>query len=370
MRFGLTSPSSLRAARASLLTSLVLLGVPAGAPVGVEPTSDKEPPLSVRATRARDLLFALDQSAPARVESLNHAILSVETAGRVLELPVVVGTRVARGDLLGRLDCRDNELTERQQRAALEGAEARLDLSEKQVRRLRSLRGDRNVSEEQLNQAESELQSANAALKAARAAVSAAGLAVERCEVRAPFAGVVTARLAAEGSYLLPGSPLLQLLDSERLELVGELRLSQLQDLRGVTERQTPLQFVWQDQRFELELPRLVPLLDARGRSQQVRLVFVADSPLPGSAGRLEWRGAREYLPADLLVRRDGQLGVFVVEGENARFVSLSDAVEGQPARASSLSLDAQVVSEGRDALQSGDPVRLVDEREPDDPGE
>ncbi|PKO62669.1 MAG: efflux RND transporter periplasmic adaptor subunit, partial [Betaproteobacteria bacterium HGW-Betaproteobacteria-17] len=62
----------------------------------------------------------------------------------------------------------------------------------------------------------------------------------------------------------------------------------------------------------------------------------------------------RPFVPADYLVKRAGQLGVFVVEARRARFVPLPDAQEGRPASAAALPAEAALVTDGRFALQDG----------------
>ena len=50
----------------------------------------------------------------------------------------------------------------------------------------------------------------------AQVAWKQANLQVRRCTVLAPFTGVITKRLASEGELATPGTPLLQLLDTQR----------------------------------------------------------------------------------------------------------------------------------------------------------
>jgi hypothetical protein len=75
--------------------------------------------------------------------------------------------------------------------------------------------------------------------------------------------------------------------------------------------------------------------------------------PVAGTPGRLVWTGARNLLGADLLVRRDGTLGVFLVDAGTARFVALPDAEEGRPA-AVDLPATSRLVIEGRQRLAEG----------------
>jgi len=78
-----------------------------------------------------------------------------------------------------------------------------------------------------------------------------------------------------------------------------------------------------------------------------------------GAQGRLLWHEDRPHVPASMLVRREGQLGVFVVEDGKARFVALPGAQEGRAA-AATLAPQAQVVVSGQAALRDGQSVAVA----------
>jgi len=75
-----------------------------------------------------------------------------------------------------------------------------------------------------------------------------------------------------------------------------------------------------------------------------------------GATGTVSWRNASELLPARLVERRGGSLGVFVLRDGSANFVALPAAAEGRAAP-TGLALDTQIIVDGRTRLQDGDPV-------------
>jgi len=103
-------------------------------------------------------------------------------------------------------------------------------------------------------------------------------------------------------------------------------------------------------------------VVTAPARTVEVRLSLAADPAeqglRPGSSGRIEWQDARGHVPASLIVQREGRLGLFMVEGETARFHHLPDAQEG---RASRVDLPPQqtVVVSGQAGLQDGQRVQV-----------
>jgi hypothetical protein len=101
-------------------------------------------------------------------------------------------------------------------------------------------------------------------------------------------------------------------------------------------------------------------VLDRRISSYEVRLELVnAGGPVPGQSGRIRWRGGKPHVPANLLVTRDQHAGVFVVDGDQARFEPLADAQSGQPA-AAALADSAQLIVDGRFSLVDGQRIRVI----------
>ena len=105
-----------------------------------------------------------------------------------------------------------------------------------------------------------------------------------------------------------------------------------------------------------MRIRTVLPLFEEKSRTQEVRLSFTGPAGLPGTPGRLHWSSGRQYLPADLPVRRDGRLGIFLLEEGSASYHVLPDAIEGQPALVR-LDGNTRVITEGRHRLSDGDPV-------------
>jgi RND family efflux transporter MFP subunit len=322
--------------RALLLLHLLLTGTAwAATPITTRPLAE--------------VLIYPERSAPATVESLNDADLSAEITARIERILVRVGDEVAGGDALVELDCRDYRSRLAAQQAALRQLEAQHRLAASQLERARNLRDRRGASQEEVEQRETELLALDAQLASQREAITQAELNVGRCAIRAPYRAAVTARLGDEGTLATPGMHLLRIVQTDALELSSQLRADEVQDIRSAAS----LAFDVQGERYPVELRRTVPVIDPRTRTVELRLDFPARSPLPGAAGRLVWRSAIPHLPADLLVRRNGTLGVFVANDGAAQFKALPGAQEGQPA-VIDLPPDTRIVVAGRERLGDG----------------
>jgi RND family efflux transporter MFP subunit len=313
--------------------------------------------IPVRVQPLGDLLRHPEYSAPASVTPLNAPSLAAEISGRVEAIPVRVGDRVRQGDRLVELDCRYHQSKLQAARAGLQRIEAQLRFAEAQLQRAEDLKAKRSISDELLDQRRMELLGARADRLNQQEMSRQAEIDVERCTLIAPFDAVVTARLAQVGGLASPGTPILNLIQLDDLEVSAALRGSEASSLLQTQA----LYFDYAGARYSLQLRQILPVVDERTRTQEVRLRFVQDSAPAGAAGRLIWQGAANELAAEYLVRRDGRLGVFLQSEGLARFHVLADAREGQPVRVQ-LATDTQLITEGRQRLQDGDPVSILAE--------
>lgn len=306
-------------------------------------------PVPVTTRPAAELLFHPEHSAPAEVVPLNDARLSAEINARIVEIPVRVGDRVAAGELLVRLDCRDYVSRVEAQQATLRALESRLRLARTQLKRGRDLKKRSNISTEEVDARETEVQALEAELAAREEAEEQARLKIERCGIEAPFTAVVSERLASVGALAVPGTPLVHLVQLDDVEVSARVR--PLEADAGA--RAQSVHFSYLGRRYPLQLLRVLPVVDPRTRTVEVRLGFTGAAAPPGASGRIRWRSASAHLPADLLVRRGDRLGVFLVNDDRAHFHPLPEALAGRPAR-SNLPEGARIIVQGRHGLQDG----------------
>lgn len=329
------------AQRAGVLLAAALGGAPAAGE-----------PVHVRTVPLGEVLKVPSYSAPATVVARNAPRLAAEIDARIVDITVEVGDRVAEGEVLVRLDCRRYASVLSAAQAARERADAQLEFARQQLSRARDLKRNRNISEELLDQRRTDLAAAEAALQSAGESAHQAAIDVENCEIRAPFDGAVTERAASVGDFASRGTVAIALIETEGQEVSVELRHEQVATLLAAEE----VAFDSNGDRHPVRLRALLPTLDAVARTREARLAFTAEPAIAGSAGRLVWHGPRSLLPADYLVRRDGALGLFVLDGERARFVTLPQAQDGRPAQVG-LAPQTRLITDGRQRLVDGDAV-------------
>lgn len=308
----------------------------------------------VTARPLAELAIYPEQRAPAEVTSLNNSRISAEINARIVEIPVLVGQVVEQGGLLARLDSADFTLALQREQSNAEALAARIDLARYQLERAQSLAHQQAVSDELLKQRETDLKTLLAEQKGQQAALDQARHNVEKTALRAPFRAVVMERLGQAGELAGPGTPLLRIVDADRIEVSAKVQATQVESLASA---QLP-ELVDDTGRQPLQLRTITPAADTRTRTRDARLTFVGAAALPGTAGELVWRSHQAHVPAELLLRRDNKLGVFQVVDGQARFIALPGAEEGRPA-AAVLNRDTLLVVEGRFRLQDGDAVTV-----------
>jgi len=312
---------------------------------------------TVQATTLSTLLQPATGDAPAAVVSLNDAWLEAQISAPIASLDKRIGDAVADGEVLVRLDCR--RFTREQELAAAKVAvlEARENLAAQRLERARELRRSKNIAEEAFNQREAEYASAQSETQAQEVALSITRDDVERCEIKAPFAGVVTAREAQLGELAAPGKRLVRLLDTTTVELSAQLPVRDIASL----QQASVATYRHNGQAYGARLRAVVPSVETGTRSQEIRLTLDGPAPPPGASGRLHWQLATGLLPAEYLVRRADNLGVLVVRDGAAAFVSVAGAREGRPASVD-LPPHTQVITAGRYRVSHGDPITVASE--------
>jgi len=128
-----------------------------------------------------------------------------DVAGRPAEVPVREGQKVAKGEVLFRIDPERYQLALREAEADSSKSQAELQLQQKEVLRREHL--GKNVSREDLDQARAALATAKTSFALADAQLAMARLNLTRTEVTAPVAGNVSRLGAYAGDYAQVGLP-------------------------------------------------------------------------------------------------------------------------------------------------------------------
>jgi RND family efflux transporter MFP subunit len=286
---------------------------------------------------------------------------------------VQAGDRVSEGQVLVTLEARDLELSVRQASAAVDearaavpeaehsvaSAKANLDLARVTFGRMEGLFQQKSVSNQEFDESSARLKSAQAAYEMSMArrkqfdariaqaeqARQAAEVTRGYAELRAPFAGLVTARSVDPGVLATPGAPLLT------VERAGAYRLeAQVEESRAMRPGQAvEVTLDGLGKTLLLRVSEVVPAVDAAARSYTVKIDLPPLADLrSGLFGRARFTtGTRQVLVVpERSVTQQGQLqSVAVVENgaSRARLVTVGPARAGRVEVLSGLSEGEQV---------------------------
>ena len=142
---------------------------------------------------------------------MQRADLTAQTTGRVTAVNVDVNDPVAKGDVLLRLTAVEQEAGTNTARAQLRAAEAAATEAEANYQRYAALASGHYASRAPIHQARAARDSAFAARSAARAQLPQASPQTDYTVIRAPFAGIVSARHVEPGESVAPGQPLMEI---------------------------------------------------------------------------------------------------------------------------------------------------------------
>jgi RND family efflux transporter MFP subunit len=308
--------------------------------------------VSVKTATLAEIAIYPQRSAPATVISLNVTGVAAEIPAKIEVITVRVGDIVEKDQLLIELNCIDYKLEQAEAEARLASLDARIELAKRRLKRTRKLTMKQSVSEELLDERESDLSVLRADRTAAKARFNLTRVHVATCIIKSPYRALVTERSSSVGNYAEVGRTLIMLLDIDQLEVSAQVYAQDAYQLETSEE----LLFEHDDSTYPLELRSILPSINSVTRNREIRLLFQNDPALPGAAGKLIWRDERPHIPGNLIVRRDGELGVFAYDNNKVHFKTLPGAQAGR-ASPTEMASTTILVIEGHYSLNDNDAV-------------
>ncbi|MFC3192702.1 efflux RND transporter periplasmic adaptor subunit [Marinicella sediminis] len=315
--------------------------------------AQNNPPVPVTTQSLQDVVIERRLTANAEVTARNASTLSAEVNAVVKAIHADSGDPISKDQLLISLDDTDLQLQLEQAQANLQAARARLTQAELRLERANQLNQSQYISADDLLSRETDVAVLKADLQSLRIAQKVAVRNLSKTRILAPFEGVVSDRQAQLGQWLSVGAPMLSLVQTSEPQIVAKIPSHLAAELPNADQ----LMFVQQQQVTPVKLLQLSPVIDDLAGVQTARFSS-SESVQIGLTGELVWILKGRLLPADLVVKREGQLGVFLAEGEVARFQPLAGAQEGRPVPLNEVP-DWQVIIGGRERLQDQQAIRV-----------
>lgn len=347
------------------LRLLSLSGLLALAACGGGATPEATASLTVSLAAPQHREVTREVVASGAVEAWEEVSVGVELSGlRVASVDVEVGSVVAAGDVLLRVDDRTLASQLAQSDASVVEAQTNLETARRRAARIRELAGSQMVALQEAEEAEAARDNAQARLNTAIASRDAARVQRDFTVVRAPVAGVVSARSVQPGQVVGAGGELMRLIRDGRLEWRAELAEADLLRVGAGTQVQVDTSAG----AVAGTVRTVSPGLDAQRRTGTVYVDLPEPGPLRAgmfAQGRLALGRAQALLvPIEAVVRRDGRAYVFTVQDDNRvreQGVSVGVTHGDMIEIGEGLTADDRVVARGAGFLGDGDLVRVVD---------
>ena len=140
------------------------------------------------------------------VQAVNRAVIAAKVTGTIEEIPVTLGSEVQKGDLLVKISAGEISSKVIQAQAQMEQARRNLEREEKLLKK---------------NAATGEsVKSLKDVYRVAEAVYNETKTVLGYSTITAPFTGLITSKKANVGDLATPGTPLLQLEDNRKLQVV------------------------------------------------------------------------------------------------------------------------------------------------------
>jgi len=146
--------------------------------------------------------------------------LAFRVGGKIETRQVDVGSRVAAGDVLFKLEVDDYELQAESMAADVASAEATYKQASADEVRMRSLRASRSVSDDEYDQALARRDVAAARRTSTQRSLALARNRLNYTTLQAPAEGIVTALMAESGQVVADGRSVARIAQSNELEVV------------------------------------------------------------------------------------------------------------------------------------------------------
>lgn len=295
-----------------------------------------------------------------------RAAVAPEMTGRLVELRVDEGDRVAKGDLIARLADADLIAAEAEARAAVASAEAglreaqatRADLRREANRQV-DLEGQgltsgaaRDAAVTAADAADARVATAEARVETARAALGVARAQLAKARIFAPFDGTVLEKNAELGEIVGPsfggtsaggGVPVVTLADLGSVEVEVDVNEAYIERVLPGMPAEIVLD-AYADRPYAGAVRQIVPTADRQKATVRVKVRFEAadERVLPEMGVRVSFlaaapegaggdAGAQVWIPKEAVRRIGGGTAVFVLRGDR---VKLQPVTVGPPAGA------------------------------------
>jgi RND family efflux transporter MFP subunit len=166
------------------------------------------------------------------LKAVRQVVIKTKTAGEVLELTLLEGQSVKKGQTVARIDEQESQLRLRERQAQQQSSQAQLELATRTFDNQKQLFQKGFISQAALDSSQTQLNVARAALDQASASVAIANKAVLDNRLISPINGIVAERFAQRNEKVGLDARVMLIVDDTSLELEALLQVADAAKLK------------------------------------------------------------------------------------------------------------------------------------------
>lgn len=297
--------------------------------------------------------------------------VSTRMMGYINKIYVKPGDRVSQGQLLVSISNEEILAKKSQVQAMINEAEAAAQNAQRDYDRFKTLRQQNSVSDKELENVSLQNTSMQSKLEMARQQMNEVNAMLTYANIRAPFSGVVTQKMADEGSMANPGMPILTMEQNSELQVVASVPENYIRNVKVGDVTQITLKSM--NETLDGKIVELSPSAYRAGgqyamkiaidtqENKNIRAGMYANVRIPNVSEQSTT--GKVMIDTSSIVYRDQLTGVYVVNDENVaslRWIRLGSVFGDKMEVLSGLKGDEKIIYEAEGKLYNGVKVSVT----------
>ena len=302
------------------------------------------------------------------IKAVNSTTISTRIMGLVERIPVKVGQKVRKGQILISLRNTDLQAKKAQAEASIIAAKAGFANAEKDYRRYVNLYNQNSASQKELDDMTVRYETAKAGYEAAKEMANEVDAQFAYANIRAPFNGVVTNTHIDEGALAHPGMPLVSLEAPGNFEVEAKVPETNITGLQPGTQAKVFIKVLNTTVKGELTELSTSAQFSGGQYLATVELQEVPGELLSGMFASVffpddteETTGAA-FVPRSALIEKGQLTGVYTIGPEDTailRWLRLGKPRGGEVEVLSGLAVDEEYILSAEGKLFNGAKVAI-----------
>ncbi len=335
-------------------------------PLALAAAPQEPPPAKVVLTQVREQELAPTSRLVGVIDFDRISEVSGEISGLIMRQNAVEGALVKKGDPLVELNTdlirKDMDIKQKQR------AQANADLEKvaRSMKRLENLLQTNSASRQAYDDARFEHQSLMKRRETVDEEIMRLQIQLDKSTVRAPFDGVVLAKLKEQGEWVNPGTAVARIASTS--DLVVKVAISEKLVRFQTADSPAPVTIDALNSRVDGRILGFIPVADIRSKSATLKIsIPYQREMIRNMSATVEVPSARKQLlrllPRDAVVKFNGKNFVYTVAEGKAKILPIrivartgTDIAVAEPP----VSKGMQLVIDGNDRLQPGQAVEII----------